>query len=414
MFMAKSSIARRGVGALILAVIPGTAFAAATLEDLDRRLKTIEQTQEGMEKGLDDRVAKAVQSVLGNVELHGFIDTTYLLQENVDTVTGNGTPAYPDELSTFSLNQLELRLSGSTEWAAFLAEIEYFQNPTNFPNGANGDGASTDDVNLEQGWVAITPPMFPGFAIKLGKWNAPIGLESLDPPDRMQVTTSMIFNDIAPFNMTGVMVEYFPNDHIGLEAFITNGWDVELDFDRDKTYGARVTGGAGPVGGAFTYIGGKEDGTNWRSVYDGVLTVEPELSDDFSLFVGGEVSYGCEENTSAVHPGGDTEWLGFIAKTRVEVGRFGLTLRYEYLDDMDGFVTGADTRIWGVTVSPSVQVTDNMLMRLEYSYHQSAGSRVFFRDAEDVFDPGIGDFVYTPMLPTNENNTFWVQTVYSF
>ncbi|MCA9772889.1 MAG: outer membrane beta-barrel protein [Myxococcales bacterium] len=390
---------------LAVGLVPTTSRAAATMDDLERRIESLEREltdkdAEGM-TAVDNKIMSAIDRALGQVEFHGFVDTSYFIAESIDPVTGNGTPQTGGSLSTFSLNQVELRFSASTEWAAMLAEVEFFQNPTNFPNGVNGDTASTDDVNLEQGWIAITPPSLPGFALKLGKFNAPIGLESLDPDARMQVTNSAVFNDLAPFNLTGLLVEY-KGERVGIEGFVANGWDVDLDFQRDKTYGARVSAGFGPLGLYFTYIGGKENGATNRHVFDGVVTLEPDLGGDFGIFAGFEINQGWENNTDV--DGSDLTWWGLIAKTRLTYDKFGLTLRYDYVHSPDfgsplaGWGTGmSNVNLISYTVSPSYDITDNMIARLEYRYDDSNGANPFIlRDGRRVRD----------------NNTFFAQFIY--
>lgn len=404
-----------------------SAAGAATPEELDQRLKAVEK--EIVEKdaegqtALDGKIASAVQAALGRVELHGFLDTTFMTQENVDLVTGNGTPDTNDEISdTFNLNQVEIRLSAASEWAAMLAEVEFFQNPVNFfpPSGLNANNA----VDLEQGWAAITPPMLPGAALKLGKFNAPIGLESLDPDARDTVTNSAVFNRLAPFNLTGLDLSYY-GETFGIEGLIANGYDADsngLSGNKEMTYGFKTQAILGPVTGIFTFLGGASDLSGSPSasdktyIYDGVLSIAPEISEDVSATLGFEFNYGTVENFNLVGDSGDTEWFGFIAKGRIVVSKFGTTVRFDYIDDRDGFVAGNESGdLWSLTVSPSYALSDNMFVRLEYRYDESVGGKSFFGDGIFTPDPVIpGAFVYTAIKPRNGNNTGFAQFVYHF
>lgn len=409
--------------ALLLA---GSASAAATMEDLEKRLEAVEgeviaKDAEG-QTALDNKIAGAIADAVGHVELHGFVDTTFLTQENIDLITGNGTPDTDDEISnTFNLNQVELRLSASSEWASFLAEVEFFQNPVNyFP--ADGLNA-TNSVDLEQGWVAITPPMLPGTALKLGKFNAPIGLESLDPDARDTVTNSAVFNRLAPFNLTGANLSYY-GEVFGFEALVANGYDADsngLNGNKELTYGVKGQATFGPVTGVFTFLGGSGDlsgsmeANDKTYIYDGVITFAPEISDDFGFSTGFEFSYGTIENFNVVGDSGDTEWFGFIGRARIDVGDFGTTFRFDYIDDRDGFVAGNESGdLWSITVSPSYAITDNMFVRLEYRYDETVGGKSFLGDSTTMIDPMTMEEVYVGLKPKNSNNTGFAQFVYHF
>ncbi|MBZ0251831.1 MAG: porin, partial [Candidatus Methylomirabilis sp.] len=217
------------------------------------------------------------------------------------------------------------------------------------------------------------------------------------------VTNSVVFNRLAPFNLTGVNVGYY-GESFGLEGFLVNGWDADangLNFDEDFSYGGKLGGTVGPLGLQFTYIGGKEDGTNDRHVLDGVATLTFDLSDDVTLFTGGEVNVGWEDDTDP-QASNDKTWWGVISTTRLLCGAFGLTFRYDYAHVPDGFpgapaVEIKNLNLMSYTGAASYDFTDNMIARLEYRYDQSEGPNPY------ILDDG---------RRAGDNNTFFAQFIY--
>ena len=56
---------------------------------------------------------------------------------------------------------------------------------------------------------------------------------------------------------------------------------------------------------------------------------------------------------------------------------FSMNTRFEYLNDSDGFATGAvGTNLWEITLTPEFRIHKNMVLRLEYR-HDDASTPAF-------------------------------------
>ena len=54
-----------------------------------------------------------------------------------------------------------------------------------------------------------------------------------------------------------------------------------------------------------------------------------------------------------------------------------MNVRGEYLNDSDGFSTGAvGTNLWEITITPEFRIHDNLVFRVEYR-HDDASTNVF-------------------------------------
>ena len=81
------------------------------------------------------------------------------------------------------------------------------------------------DGLLEQGFVTWSPDAADGLAITVGKQNAPIGLESLDPVDLATVSGGLIWSYGVPSNLTGLFIKQ--EMALGsVQLFTTAEWDT--------------------------------------------------------------------------------------------------------------------------------------------------------------------------------------------
>lgn len=92
------------------------------------------------------------------------------------------------------------------------------------------------DGLLEQGFVTWSPAAAEGLAITVGKQNAPIGLESLDPVDLATVSGGLIWSYGVPSNLTGLFIKQDV-------AFGSAQLFATAEWDSPASVGAAVLGG---------------------------------------------------------------------------------------------------------------------------------------------------------------------------
>jgi len=150
------------------------------------------------------------------------------------------------------------------------------------------------DGLLEQGFVTWSPDAADGLAITVGKQNAPIGLESLDPVDLATVTGGLIWSYGVPSNLTGLLLK----QEVALgsvQLFTTAEWDTPSAVG-GALIGGRVDLTQGPlwVGLVATHGPAPEGADPARTMAN--LTAGYELG---SLTLSGEYLYATVDGDEA-------------------------------------------------------------------------------------------------------------------
>ena len=280
---------------------------------------------------------------------------------------------------------LELDYAQSLEWKGFIGSVRADMD-------ISGDGG-TNVAFLEQGYLMLTRNDLSSLCMRMGSFNAPIGWENQDAPDKFQVTRSLLANSGTPSNLTGFDIGATPtigNTPFSLRAFAVNGWDKQSDNNHDKSFGARFD--ITPIEGcAFALVGmwGPEKDTNTRdarSLFDAMLT----LSFGSSLTLGLETLYGTEE----VSAGKDDRWYGAQATLHSTFVRaddsagyvnnelYGWTLRCSILRDPDGLMTGKGRTLSEGTAALMTQPLPNFFLRGEVRVDFSSPDDDFFTYAD--------------------------------
>ena len=151
------------------------------------------------------------------------------------------------------------------------------------------------DGLVEQGFVTWSPDAADGLAITVGKQNAPIGLESLDPVDLATVSGGLIWSYGVPSNLTGLFIK----QEVALgsvQLFTTAEWDTPAAVG-GAVIGGRVDLEQGPlwVGLVATHGPAPEEETPARTMAN--LTAGYELGD---LTLSGEYLFATEDGREAV------------------------------------------------------------------------------------------------------------------
>lgn len=275
------------------------------------------------------------------LDVGGFVDASYVADP------GMGTDG-------FGLDQAEIDLSRDDGPTALRLDVDWSKA---------GEAWAAD---VEQAWMDWR--VGGNLTLRAGKFNAPIGVEALDAPDMFQFSHSLLFDNCAPTNLSGLQIS---TAFGGLDAslLLANGWDQNDETDDAKTLGLRLAGALAGADLGLTVLHGREDvlgpGTV-RTVFDVDGTLE--LSDALTLAI--------ELNLGSVAPevGDAATWTGASLSSRIGLGeRLGLTLRADWLDDPDGWLFGAvdgETRT-AFTAAPTVSLGDGLGALLEVRWDTS-------------------------------------------
>ena len=291
-------------------------------------------------------VARAGEIAEG-VKLNGFIDTSYKFDLS-------------DESNSFNMDQIELDLEKSiNDTVGFRADI----------NHLSGQKQTTDNI-VEQGYVWLGLKKIDA-KLTLGKFNAPIGFESLDPVDMHQVSHAMVFDYGIPTNLTGAMLSG-STQWFDYSVYAANGWDIITDDNKDKTFGARVAFNMLDTVdvGLSAIIGGEGADADNLTVFD--IDFVTDVVE--RLIIGGEFNVGSFAGQSNIVPGDDASWTAWLLMAKyLWSDDLSMTVRLDSFDDTDGARLGsffAENRT-SFTISPTYLVGDGLTARAEYRYTTS-------------------------------------------
>jgi len=207
------------------------------------------------------------------------------------------------------------------------------------------DGEPATEIdNLIVSW---TPHNATRWSLAFGRFDAPIGFERDDEPLNLIPTNSFNFAFARPVKLTGLITRYTASPRLQLAGGITNGWDVTVDNNRDKTGLVRADWliHDGITLGVAGMYGPEEDGTDahQRSLFSSDLTI-----DAGRFVVGAEVNLGNQRDDPE-----NESWLwgavtGFYRLART----LGIAARYDIFDDPDGIRTGTAQTLSSFTVGP--------------------------------------------------------------
>lgn len=216
---------------------------------------------------------------------------------------------------------------------------------------AEGGGEPATEVEIDNLLVSVVPPGASNVAINFGKLDLPLGFERDDEPLNFLVSPSFNFDLARPVKMVGLEGTWRPGPRTGVEAFVFNGWDTDLDPNHGKSGGARfeflprqgVTLGLSGLYG----VEGDQGATDDRYLLNLDYAVQPS----WDWVVAGEASLGGDRGV--LPDGSDATWGGAMVTLLHRFTRhWGIAARAEAFRDADGARTGVSQTLQSYTIAP--------------------------------------------------------------
>ena len=316
------------------------------------------------------------------ISWNAFVSTSYSFNTNHPDSGTNGYRVFDFDDRTWKLDVAELvvqKAASNPGDAGFRIDLEAGSSIPKIEASAGlfrDDDGKAEDFDLQQAYVSWIAPVGRGIRFDLGKWVTPAGAEVIEGYDgwNNNFSRGLLFGYAIPFTHTGLKMSVPLSDSVSMWAMATNGWDVAKDNNDDQTFGLGTSLAAGPVSFYALWMGGPEraDSNDRRDLIDVVATVK--MGDAVTFTVNGD--WAREENGAGDDE--DAEWRGIAAYLRCQMGSsFAMNFRAEHFDDRDGVRTGTVQKIWEVTLTPELALTDRMLLRFDLRYDRSN---------ENVFD----------------------------
>lgn len=352
----------------------------------------------------------AEKSAAGGLELSGNVDVVTGWQHDGDHTNPNGAeasainsvdssgagvgqlgdfrgPSAPSrDTYNFYIDQVELDLNRT------FGENIRVRADLDFGRSLSGSGRSTGGSNfqLEQGYVTANIPVGNGLEFLIGRFNAPIGLESVDRADNMALSYSNTYRFIRPQNVTGMKIYYAFNDVVDWHLYAVNNlYDTITSDTPIPSYGTRLGFTWGEKGQenvfGVSYAGGPEGAVNLANAGAFAATAVNSMSHfthigdiDFSFHVtdafviAGEAIYR-QDNVNgglgacSVTSGPNCKSLGGNVLLGYNFNEsWNGWLRYDYLHDIQGNYTGIDQQIHSGAVGAAYQITEGAKVKMEY------------------------------------------------
>jgi len=315
--------------------------------------------------------APSLSDVLGasGLTATGYVDGTYSYLQNGAYDADTGT--YSDT-NTFGLNQAALTIgylpaSGFGASATVIAGTEAFDGGY-APGPYVGGVGSSNTFNVLEGYVQyVGGPT----TLKVGKFTTLAGAEVAAPTGNSNVSRSLLFWYNEPVNHTGVRLAYTAGIAT-IYGGINEGWNASAAVTKDKTFEAGVAlapsktialGLYGYYGDTISF-GTGDKGKKLLVDFTGTFTV----SDKFTIVASAD--YDTQEN--GVVTGKTAKWSGVALYGNYAISdEWRTSLRLEYLDDADGYATGAEQKLKEGTLTFGYAPAKNFEFRVEGRYDQS-------------------------------------------
>ncbi|MFL6600615.1 MAG: outer membrane beta-barrel protein [Steroidobacteraceae bacterium] len=258
-----------------------------------------------------------------------------------------------------------------------------------------------NSVDIRQAFLQYaTGPL----TVMAGKFVTLAGAEVINPTLNTNFSRSLLFFDSEPLTHTGLRATYALTGELTATAGVNNGWN-----STSTSYGSK-TGELGlayaPASKLFAlaaaaYFGKAEAFDAEKTLIDlvGTYNVTSQLSV--------VLNFDWDQQKQAFTDGSDASWHAAALYVNYAINdQFRVSVRAEYLDDQDGFVTGAEQTLKEGTVTLGYAPVKNFELRAEFRYDKSgANTPTFYKTREAA----------TALTPDSSNlSEFALQAVYKF
>ncbi len=323
-----------------------------------------------------------------------------------------GSSSSKRDTFNFYIDQVELDVNKTFgENIRIRADLDMGRGLSGTPHGV---------FNLEQGYVTANIPVGNGVELLVGRFNAPIGLESVDRNDNIAVSHSNGYRFLRPHNVTGAKIYYAFNENVDMHLYAVNNlWDSITNDTLIPSYGTRLGFTWGEKGSenvvGISYAGGPEGAVELGSgnsinemkhlTHIGDIDFSFHVTDAF--VVAGDLMYRQDNNAhgagqgacAVVGTGGSTftkNCKGYSAQLTLGYNfneSWNGWLRYDYLHDVHANYTGVDQQIHAGAIGAAYQITDGAKVKAEY--RMDLGLPAEAVSTKNIYNHGVAlEFAY--------------------
>ena len=265
--------------------------------------------------------------------------------------------------ATFALAYAELALALPAEPAGLridlgfgpVADLASLESITTGTPPTTVTGPSEVTKHVQQAYASWKLPTTRAIVVDAGKFVTTAGAEVIEAKDDWLYTRSLLFGYAIPFTHTGVRATATVTDTLAVQGLVANGWDVGVDNNRAKTFGASALyadAAAGRSAAATVIVGTEADRV--RLLADAVVGVTAG-----PVALNANIDVGKE---------GDAWWYGASLMARYAVSaRLRLSARAEHFRDPDGVRTAIvdGVAVTEATLGAALPIGGNGELRLQ-------------------------------------------------
>jgi len=262
------------------------------------------------------------------------------------------------------------------------------------------EDGNDNSVDIRQAFIQYATG---SLTVMAGKYVTLAGAEVINPTLNTNFSRSLLFFDSEPLTHTGVRAAYAVGEFT-VYAGINNGWNLTSTSYGSKTgeFGVSYAPASKIFAlAAYGYFGKAEAFDAEKTLVDFVGTYN--VTSQLSLVL--NFDYDKQEN--AFTDGSDASWHAAALYVNYAINdQWRVSIRGEYLDDQDGFVTGAPQTLKEGTVTFGYSPFKNFELRGEFRYDKSGSDTPIFYKTREAVGAGVPD--------SSNLSEFALQAVYKF
>lgn len=350
-------------------------------EKKEEKKPSLEKRVESLEKELAEYKAAggtSVKSILGGLEMKGYVDFQYLYNfarpEGPTPGTGaNGLRVFDTKADSFRMQDAQLDLSrpvanvGDTGGRLVLNF-----GPTANSIASAGTGAA-DEFDVQQAYAEYLAPVGDGLNLKFGKMATLAGAEVIEGMNNWNISRSFGFGFAIPFTHTGMRAAYKVCEPVGVILGVNNGWDNLNDNNQRPSYEGQIL--VTPCSFATLAINGivgpeqADINSQNRKLLDTVLTLGP--FGDFTFMM----NY---DRGADVISGDHQTWEAGALYAKYQMCEdMALAGRVEFFADHDGLRTGTAQHLKETTLTLEHRLPKGVIVRVEGRWDRSNQNGAF-------------------------------------
>jgi hypothetical protein len=237
---------------------------------------------------------------------------------------------------------------------------------------------------LEQAYATANIPVGNGIEFLIGRFNTPIGFESVDVIDNDTISKSVLVTGLRPANTTGMKIYYPFSDLVDFHFYVVNTLtqDSDVKVNDLPSFGFRLGFNWGDEGTESTFgvsglFGPESRFSNRHFTYAGDLDLNWWITESFAL--GMEALFRRDNavtNTTGVAAGSNSEYLAGLLNLHYAFSDvWDGTLKFAYAKQFDPSnmvpattwtnLTGAEQSIYQIALAGGYMIADGAKLKLE-------------------------------------------------